>query len=70
MNNIGKLEYPAANLVAATALLADFACHTETTCPEVHAQIHWLANRVRDDAKVLFDALLAEIETGKVEAMR
>jgi len=65
MSNIDRLESPAADLVTATAMLADLVCSLGTSnrlCEETHAQALWIANRVRDDMKALFESTIEEIE--------
>lgn len=62
MSNIGKFEYSAFNLVAATSLLADQVCHTECTSDEAKAQLLWIASRVRDDMQAFYENLMKEIE--------
>jgi hypothetical protein len=66
VRNLDALEVPAADLVTATSLLADLVCELGT-CPgrlneEAHAKALWIANRVRDDMREFFNAVLVEVE--------
>lgn len=67
MSNIDRLEYPAADLVTATAMLADLVCDLGSAegrqHEETHAQALWVANRVRDEMKALFESVILEIES-------
>lgn len=66
MRNLDHLEMPAADLVTATAMLADLVCDLGSAKgrqhEEAHAQALWVANRVRDEMKVFFETVLTEVE--------
>ena len=67
MIDLDHLEMPAADLVTATAMLADLVCDLGSAEGRLHEQTHaqalWIATRVRDDMKSFFETVLAEVES-------
>lgn len=66
MRKLDHLEMPAADLATATSMLADLVCNLGSAQGSLHEETHakalWIANRVRDDMKVFFETVLAEVE--------
>jgi hypothetical protein len=66
MSNLDHLEMPAADLVTATAMLADLVCDLGSARGRLHEDTHakalWIANRVRNDMAGFFETVLAEVE--------
>jgi len=75
MSNLDHLEMPAADLVTATAMLADLVCDLGSAQGRIHEETHakalWIANRVRDDMRGFFETVLNEVEAapsaGRIE---
>jgi hypothetical protein len=67
MRNLDHLEMPAADLVTATAMLADLVCDLGSAPGRLHEDTHakalWIATRVRNDMKSFFETVLAEVES-------